>query len=199
MGATTLLDIIGSIIVGGILLLILFRLQATASETSYDSSQDLIVQQNLTTLIDMIQSDFRKVGYCADYTKITNPADVILFADSNKIEFIADLNDAGVLDTVEYYTGPTSELSNTPNPNDRLLYRVINNETPMGSNLGVTEFKLIYQNALGDTLSTPVNPTGQIASIQIDLEVENSEAMNNEYQNAFWRQVRFTTRNLNNR
>ena len=199
MGATTLLDIIGSIIVGGILLLILFRLQATASETSYDSSQDLIVQQNLTTLIDMIQSDFRKVGYCADYTKITNPADVILFADSNKIEFIADLNDAGVLDTVEYYTGPTSELSNTPNPNDRLLYRIINNETPMGSNLGVTEFKLIYQNALGDTLSTPVNPTGQIASIQIDLEVENSEAMNNEYQNAFWRQVRFTTRNLNNR
>ena len=199
MGATTLLDIIGSIIVGGVLLLILFRLQATASETSYDSSQDLIVQQNLTTLIDMIQSDFRKVGYCADYTKITNPADVILFADSNKIEFIADLNDAGVLDTVEYYTGPTSELSNTPNPNDRLLYRVINNETPMGSNLGVTEFKLIYQNALGDTLSTPVNPTGQIASIQIDLEVENSEAMNNEYQNAFWRQVRFTTRNLNNR
>ena len=139
------------------------------------------------------------MGYCADYTKITNPADVILFADSNKIEFIADLNDAGVLDTVEYYTGPTSELSNTPNPNDRLLYRVINNETPMGSNLGVTEFKLIYQNALGDTLSTPVNPTGQIASIQIDLEVENSEAMNNEYQNAFWRQVRFTTRNLNNR
>ena len=199
MGATTLLDIIGSIIVGGILLLILFRLQATASETSYDSSQDLIVQQNLTTLIDIIQSDFRKVGYCADYTKITNPADVILFADSNKIEFIADLNDAGVLDTVEYYTGPTSELSNTPNPNDRLLYRIINNETPMGSNLGVTEFKLIYQNALGDTLSTPVNPTGQIASIQIDLEVENSEAMNNEYQNAFWRQVRFTTRNLNNR
>lgn len=199
MGATTLLDIIGSIIVGGVLLLILFRLQATASETSYDSSQDLIVQQNLTTLIDMIQSDFRKVGYCADYTKITNPADVILFADSNKIEFIADLNDAGVLDTVEYYTGPTSELSNTPNPNDRLLYRIINNETPMGSNLGVTEFKLIYQNALGDTLSTPVNPTGQIASIQIDLEVENSEAMNNEYQNAFWRQVRFTTRNLNNR
>ena len=49
MGATTLLDIIGSIIVGGVLLLILFRLQATASETSYDSSQDLIVQQNLTT------------------------------------------------------------------------------------------------------------------------------------------------------
>jgi hypothetical protein len=199
MGASTLLDIVGSILVGGVLLLILFRLEATANETSYDSSQDLIVQQNLTTLIDIIQSDFRKIGYCADYTKITNPADVILYADSNEIKFIADLNDAGVLDTVDYYTGPTSELSNTPNPNDRLLYRVINGETPKSSNLGVTEFKLIYQNSFGDTLDTPVDPAGQIASIQVDLEVENPEAMNNEYQNAYWRQVNFTTRNLNNR
>jgi hypothetical protein len=199
MGASTLLDIVGSILVGGVLLLILFRLEATADETSYDSSQDLIVQQNLTTLIDIIQSDFRKIGYCADYTKITNPADVILYADSNEIKFIADLNDAGVLDTVDYYTGPTSELSNTPNPNDRLLYRVINGETPKSSNLGVTEFKLIYQNSFGDTLDTPVDPAGQIASIQVDLEVENPEAMNNEYQNAYWRQVNFTTRNLNNR
>ena len=199
MGASTLLDIVGSIIIGGVLLLILFRLQATASETSYDSSQDLIVQQNLTTLIDILQSDFRKIGYCADYTKITNPADVILYADSNEIKFIADLNDAGVLDTVDYYTGPTSELSNTPNPRDKLLYRVINGEAPKGSNLGVTEFKLIYFDALGNILSTPVNPTGQIASVQVDLKVENSEAMNNQYQNAFWRQVRFTTRNLNNR
>jgi hypothetical protein len=199
MGASTLLDIVGSILIGGVLLLILFRLQATADETSYDSSQDLIVQQNLTTLIDIIQSDFRKIGYCADYTKITNPADVILYADSNKIEFIADLNDAGVLDTVDYYTGPTSELANTPNPNDRLLYRVINGETPKSSNLGVTEFKLIYLNSFGDTLNTPVYPTGQIAGIQVDLEVENPESMNGEYQYAYWRQVNFTTRNLNNR
>jgi hypothetical protein len=199
MGASTLLDIVGSILVGGVLLMILFRLEATAQETSYDSSQDLIVQQNLTTLIDIIQSDFRKIGYCADYTKIKDPADVILYADSNEIKFIADLNDTGVLDTVDYYTGPTSELSNTPNPRDRLLYRVINGETPKSSNLGVTEFKLTYQDSFGDTLDTPVDPPGQIAGIQVDLKVENSEAMNNEYQNAYWRQVRFTSRNLNNR
>lgn len=199
MGASTLLDIVGSILIGGVLLMILVRLQTTATESSYNSSQDLVVQQNLTTLIDIIQSDFRKVGYCADYTKIKNPTDVILHADSNDIKFIADLNDAGVLDTVEYYTGPTSALSNTPNPRDKLLYRIINGETPKSSNLGVTEFKLIYLDSFGNVLNTPVNPTGQISSIQIDLKVENSEAINDEYQNAFWRQVRFTTRNLSNR
>ena len=32
----------------------------------------------------------------------------------------------------------------TPNPNDRILYRVVNNAPPKGANLGITHFSLLY-------------------------------------------------------
>ena len=45
----------------------------------------------------------------------------------------------------------------TPNPNDRILYRVVNNAAPKGANLGITQFNLMYFSSLGDTLPYPIN------------------------------------------
>lgn len=103
------------------------------------------------------------------------------------------------MDTLEYRTGPTSELSSTPNPRDMYLYRNVNNVSSQGSNLGITQFKLLYFNTFGNKLTTPVAVPSEIATIQIDVTVENVAAYNNEYSTAFWRQLRLTARNLKNR
>ncbi len=204
MGYSTILDILASMAVGGILMLILFRATSAASENTYNNSEDLTVQQNLTSIVEVMENDFRLLGYCSDWTKIPDPTKAILEADSNSIEFLADVNNNGNVDTVHYYLGPTSELSSTPNPNDRLLYRVINSETPKSANLGITEFSIMYFDEFGDTLSFPISPTGKIASIQISLKVEDSEPQIDQtgkfnYVNSFWRQMRFAARNLKNR
>ena len=199
MGFSTLLDILGSIIIGGLILLILFRLNTSATSNLYNNTSEANVQSAMISVGTVLEDDFRKIGYCKDWTKIPDPTKAILFADTSSIKFLADLSNTGSVDTVYYYLGPTSELLNTPNPWDRLLYRVINNETPKSSNVGITEFKLTYFDSFGNVLSTPVNPPGQIQKMQIDLRVENTEPVDSTYVVAFWRQLRLTARNLQNR
>jgi len=204
MGYTTILDILGSIIIGGLLMLILFRLTDGAAENTYNYSQDLIVQENLTTVVEILESDLRQAGYCKNWTKSRAPNPAILAADTSSIKFLVDLQNTGTMDTVKYYLGPTSELTNTTNPNDRLLYRVINGETPRSANLGITEFNLDYFDTFGNKLTCPVSTPDMIKSVQVSVKVEDPEPRINqygklEYVDAFWRQFRLEARNLNNR
>ena len=199
MGFSTLLDILGSIIIGGLILLILFRLNTSATSNLYNNTSEANVQSAMISVGTVLENDFRKIGYCKDWTKIPDPTKAILFADTSSIKFLTDINNDGTVDTIDYYLGPTSELLNTPNPRDRLLYRVVNNEAPKSSNVGITEFKLIYFDSFGNVLTTPVNPPGQIQKMQIDLRVENPEPIDSTYVVAFWRQLRLTARNLQNR
>jgi len=80
-----------------------------------------------------------------------------------------------------------------------MLYRVENNDTPGGSNLGITQFYLIYYDALGDTIPLPITITGEITSIEINISVENVAAYDTAYSTAYWKQIRMVARNLKNR
>ena len=199
MGFTTLLDIMGSIIIGGIMMIITWRLSDAATEKTYNYSGELSLQQSLTTIAQIIETDFRKVGFCADWNKFPDPTKAIVYGDASSIIFLADIDLDTEMDSIRYYIGPTSELSSTPNPRDRLLYRVVNNEPAVSSNLGVTLFGLVYLDALGDTLPPPVTAPGSIASLEINLAVENVAAYDTAYTSAFWRQIRLVARNIRNR
>ena len=199
MGMSTLLDIIGSMIIGGIIMSTVFRLSDAATEKTYNNSGELSLQQNLATVAQIVEHDFRKIGYCLDWNKLPDPSKAILYANPNKIKFLTDIEPDGVLDSIFYYVGPTSELTETPNPRDRVLYRVVNNETPAKSNLGVTDFHMIYYDALGDTIYFPIDNFGLISSIEINVTVENVAAYDTLYSRAYWRQIRMVARNLKNR
>lgn len=222
MGFTTLIDIIGSTIIGGLLLLILIRMNITSMQNNYDYGGERIVQQNLVDVVQLLEYDFRKIGYCRDATKI-KAAYAIIQADTSSITFQTDLpiitspvSDLqygdGIIDTVKYYLSSTSTLSSTPNPNDRILYRVVNHAAAAGSNLGVTKFRITYYDALGDQLGTTSNPLPSsapfgISSMRIDISVENPVAVTdpssgNAYtydKRAMWRQVRIASRNFTKR
>jgi hypothetical protein len=203
MGFSSLLDILGSTLIGGILMIILFRLNDAGIENTYNHSGELTSQQNIKTVVSILEYDFRKIGYCKDWTKIPRPNESIILADSNKIKFLTDIlpdgNPDGKVDTVYYYIGSTNELLSTPNSRDRYLYRVINGEAPVQVNLGVTQFRLTYFGALGDLLSFPITVPGAISNIQIDVSVENISAYDNKYSTVFWRQIRLSAQNLRNR
>jgi hypothetical protein len=199
MGTNVILDIMGSIIIGGILMITLFRMADRATESTYNKSGDLTIQQNIATVVRILEFDFRKIGYCADWMKIPNPTKAIIFADSDEIKFLTDVDRNGVVDTMYYFIGPPSELIYTANPRDRFLYRVINGEKPVKVNLGVTQFDLVYYNVNKDIISTPVATPGEIYTIQISVAVENIEAYDQKYSQVFWRQIRLVARNLKNR
>jgi hypothetical protein len=223
MGIAVILDVLGSMIIGGILLLTLFRMNDTATRNTYNFSGELTLQENLVATVEVLEYDFRKIGYCEDPSVLPFPEkDAILYADTSEITFLTDLlitsyNDPnpsgdGTLDTIRYFLGEPDELTGTPNPNDRMLYRVVNGN-PTGVNLGITYFKIRYfrdsSTAAGSTTLAEIlpdqlpkihmgTPTG-ITALQIDIQVENTasyDAPNNPYRQAFWRQIRLSSRNL---
>lgn len=215
MGSQTILDLIASTMVFGSLLVMMLRINAGSVENMQMYRGDLLVQQNLVEITKLLEYDFKKIGYCSDASKIPDPSRAIRYADSIKIKFYTDFPTSsnpqgdGNLDSLTYYVGPKSEASATPNPNDRLLYRVENNSAPVGVNLGVTQFELRYFDAFRNPVSSPVTNCGLIQYMQITIQVENLAAADSllvnrasfdrPYQTAFWRQVRLVAKNLRNR
>lgn len=198
MGMVTIIDALGSIAIGGFLMLTLFRMNSASAENTYHYTGELVVQENMVSIVKLLEYDFRKIGYCEDPTKIA-PSKAITFADTSDITFFYDVDFDGDIDEVRYYLGDAEELSETPNPDDRMLYRSVNGN-PVAANLGVTRFYITYYGYVGTPLETPITlaPTG-ILSMQIDIRVENTAAFGDEYRYAYWRQVRLSSRNLYNR
>ncbi len=199
MGFSSLIDILGSITIGGMLFLILFKLNDNAIENNYMYCGEVMVQENLVSVVTLLEHDFRKIGYCSNWEKIPDPSAAILLADSTEIKFLTDVDKDANIDTMHYYLGTTNELSATPNPNDRPMYRVVNNATPVGVNLGVTEFSLTYFDALGNLITSPVTVPGQIYTMQINIMVQDISGYDQQYASSFWRQIRLVARNLRNR
>jgi hypothetical protein len=199
MGANVILDIIGSIIIAGILMLSIFRVNNSSTEDLYRGSGNLVAQTNLATVVQILETDFRKIGYCSDWKQIPVPTEAILSADSISIRYLTDVDKNGIVDTMFYYFDPLTDIPGTPNPRDRFLYRVVNGETPVGVNLGVTQYRMEFFNSLGTKLSFPITDPREIYTMQIDITVEDVAAYDEKYQTIFWRQIRMAARNLFNR
>jgi hypothetical protein len=202
MGSSSLLDIIGSFIVGGILLLMGLSLNASSNEVRAVYSGNYNLQANLTTLVEMLQTDFRKLGYCRVWQNMTNP---IQLAQANRISFRADLNNNGTVNTITYYTGPTSELNDTPNPNDFYLYRKVDAAAATRMNFGTTQFSLKYRDANDDSLSFPITDPRVVYYLEVTVAVSTPAPYTQEYSpdsskyQVYWKQMRLVSKNLTNR
>jgi hypothetical protein len=214
MGSQVIIDLIGSTVLFGWLLLTTIRMGIANSENMQTYGGELLVQENLVEVTRLLEYDFRKIGFCKEPNLLPDPTKAIILADSTRLKFLTDVDltgtgPDGVVDSIYYFLGPTSELSSTMNPRDRLLYRVVNNEAAKGSNLGVTSFRFRYYNSQGVELMPPVTALNlqNIQTIQISLIVENVVAgelvetapINTQYSSAFWQQLRLSSRNYRNR
>jgi type II secretory pathway component PulJ len=73
MGTSTILDVIGSILIAGILMLSIFRLSNNSTEDLYRGTGSLTAQTNLATVVQILENDLRRIGYCADWKKFQFP------------------------------------------------------------------------------------------------------------------------------
>jgi hypothetical protein len=201
MGSSTILDIVGSYVVGGLLFMMLLQLNITKTETSTSYNMNYILQANMVTLVTLLEEDFRKIGYCRNWRRLSDPSVVIRVADLHRMRYYTDFYDVGAIDSVTYWYGDSTELSSTQNPRDRYLYRQVNNLTPIKYNLGLTQFNLSYRNAM----DLPTTDPAQVIFMEINVCLESSFPYHQEYMNdttqyqVYWRQIRMATRNLNNR
>ncbi|MCP5061430.1 MAG: hypothetical protein GY936_03080 [Ignavibacteriae bacterium] len=189
MGSYTLLQIVGSTIIGGFLILMLFRFSGVLTEKKQRYETKNIIQNNLSEVSNLINTDLNKIGYCKDRVKAAEIfSEAITEADSSTFAFKTDVSNSeldpfgdGVVDILKYYLG--AEITSTVNSNDKIFYRKVNSDKPLEINFGITKLNFKYYNSSGTLLSTPVIsaelPT--IAMVEYSITVEDVYGYNYSY------------------
>ncbi|MCW8817587.1 MAG: hypothetical protein OQK52_06930 [Ignavibacteriaceae bacterium] len=171
---STIIDIMGSTFIAGLLLLLILKLNLFMSNASYASDNELKMQQNAKTYAEILNYDFRKIGYKHDGVSI-------ITAKNDQFKFVGDLqrpgeSGYGIIDTVEYFIRDSSYSLGTLNQNDIILVRVVNSKDSIsGSSLGLVKLNFSYL----DSLSIPTNILSKIKYIKTELWVEPTEPVNN--------------------
>lgn len=183
----TLLDIFGSVVIAGMLFMLIVKLNLFSNQTSYTSDNELKLIQNTKTLAEIIDYDFRKIGYKYDEVAIQ-------IADSNHIKFYADMQSPeditgkhGTMDIVEYNI-PTLSAS-TLNPNDIVLNRTIKDiddnllESMAGPSLGLIRIKFTYLDASQDTIDYSITNSNldKIRYIKTEMWVQSTESVTDAF------------------
>lgn len=158
-----LIDILGSSFIGGLILLLIIKLNLFAASNGVSSDNELKLQQNAKTLAEMINYDFRKIGYHCDSTAIA-------IADSNRIRFYADIDKNNTVDVIDYYVSDSTKALGTENPRDIVLYRKVNGVEFGGPSLGLTKIKFTYLN----DYNVVTNVLSDIKYIKVELWVEST-------------------------
>lgn len=186
MGFHVILDILGSAVIGGILLMTLLNMKAANTENTLRYYGHKVLQSNLIVLTEMLDNDFKQIGYAND-SSYSNP---ISFATRTGIKFKTSIkpnktcNPDGAMDFIEYSFSGTD--NNTPNPNDIKLTRVITSSDPnfaqsgaiSQQSYGLTGFTFTYRDINGNFLD--LNSTSSqllrnaIYSIQLDITMQST-------------------------
>jgi hypothetical protein len=196
-----ILDYVASVLMGGMLMVNILSANDIAGETYAVYQGDMTVQETLITTVQFVEGEFRNMGFGVPENERT-----VLYADTSVVRFLMDIDrDGAHMDTVTYWLGTTSDLSETQNENDRFLYRRVNHGSVERSGV-VTMFSLRYLTRNGETMGTPVasDRLSEIHEVEITMEVQNSYAPYASsggathtalYSNSYWQQTRLASQN----
>lgn len=164
--------------------MLIFKLNVYSFHSRYASDTELELQQNAKTLAEILSYDLRKIGYEYD-------GDPIVTADSNKLSYYADINEDGFPNLITYYAGDSTEVPQTSNPKDIILYRVVDADTSGGPSLGLTRVKFSYMDKSGYETSVLTD----IEYVRVELFLESREKIQDEYKFTYW-EMTINPRNL---
>jgi hypothetical protein len=182
-----ILDIFGSVVIAGLLLIMMIRLSLFSSQTSYTSDSELKLQTNTKTLAEILDYDLRKIGYRYNGT-------AILHADSTHLTFMADIDSNGTAEEIEYFVGDSTESMGTANPSDIILKRTIGGGNLMsGSSLNLVKLKFTYLDEYSNKI--PYLSTSQYDDIKYvrtemwlagDDPISDAYSDNSKYTLTYW-------------
>lgn len=157
------LDIMGSVLVAGTVMLSVFRLNAQMVDRGQAASLTLVAQSDGATLMEILETDVRRMGL-----GVPNDSAAVLVAAADTLTFLGDVDADGVVDTVSYILG--EESATTANPSDHVFYRAFNSDT-LAMDRGLTQFLAVYRDEDGDTAATAAD----IRDVEITMRVEVPE------------------------
>ena len=171
------ITLLGSIIITSLLFVNVLNYQSEFKEHTFRQTNTLIVQNIAIGIIEVMEHDFHNIGFGVNGTAFA-------IADSNLISYYVDLGADGTVDSVTYFISDTTAAATTPNPLDKILYRVVNNQPLNDAALGVTHFRLRYFDHIG----IETNDLDAITTIEVSLEVQNTIDYDGQYSRFFCRE-----------
>jgi hypothetical protein len=210
MGASTLLDIIGSFIVFGMLLLSGLGMDLNAINDRFAYNTAVNLQLQLVSLTAQIENDFQKIGYDPTSTTLTNPSSsAVRYGNANDFRFAGDMNNDGSIDSVEYLLGPSQNLSN---PDICILVRKFWDGSNAANNrvdsikAGVTQLLFAYYMTNTDSpINPPVNYSSGVGMIRLSLSLQSPDKFTGStvYQqtdtslySVYWKQFEIVSKNM---
>lgn len=187
------LDIIGSVIIAGMIILNFTVFMGERQDSQIESTNKVTAQTDMNDVTTILRHDLRKIGYGCD----TLP---IIRATESLLAFRADLDNNGKLDTVVYafskdLTGTTTSTSTssltsstiTDVNEDQLvlpkLYRIVNGRKNHGQSVNLIGFRFKYfttsTSKYGALEATTVE--GDIRAIGVTLRMRSTMKEEGKY------------------
>lgn len=169
-------DYLASLIIGGTVTLTLVGFQAGIRDAAATQATNAAIQQDFTSLTNVIEYDIRKLGYrCSD------SVDVIR-ADSTTFVFKGDINNDGIVETVKFYLGDSSTCVT---PGVSKLFRMVDTQPPLLLDPQVTLWRLAYYDGQGNQTSN----LGKIRSIRVSLTLQSGIPVDGSESGVCWERI----------
>ncbi|MCB0729930.1 MAG: hypothetical protein KDC88_02755 [Ignavibacteriae bacterium] len=189
----TLLDILQSVIIGGMIFLMLLFFNFNMHSVSEDVISNTQVQSDIVAISSILENDFIKIGYHE------TGDEKIQVAKLNEIKFLSDIDNNGTVDSIKYYLSDTLEVKETTNPSDKNLYRKLNNSHHQVVGR-VIDFSITYYDSTGNLLSYSqlLNSSARkkISEIGMNLNIESAIMLEEKYSASKWNK-KIRIKNLN--
>ena len=170
------IQLAGSFIIGGMVLMTIFGMNVEILETSSLNFLGTTAQENAVEISTILEYDLKKIGY-----GVSRDSTALISISDSSISFLADIDQAMLIDTIAYRLGSTSEPSMTDNPDDRFLYRSVNG-IEYDVALGITSLDLDYYT---ENMST-TSHLDSVRIIQVSFSVGTTYGYNENYGRASW-------------
>jgi hypothetical protein len=175
-------DILGSMIIGGMILVMVLGFNANLMEGSGLQTFKTTVQGNMTTVTNILEYDFRKMGYSVPFPQDS----AISYADTAKMTFKGDFDNNGSLETITYTYNPSTPAGGT-NPRTRVLYRSYNGGPAQPINVGLTKFRFTYFDSTGIAFGgNVVSKPSLIKSFKLLMNMESRDPYGTSYAGVCW-------------
>ncbi len=164
----TLIEFAIAIFVVGVISLALFNLLKFGQKSFKSGEDDVNLQVSTQRAVDEMSRIFSNAGY-----GLPHAARAVLDAHSDEVTFLISS------DTLRFYLSPADSLPDTPNPNDKILYKSENNDLPGNRFLiGARDIAFDYFDSsgtslLGESGNVDTLYLGRIRLVEISLTMES--------------------------
>lgn len=171
------LDIIGSVIIAGMIILNFAFFMGERQQSQITSSNKITQQGDLTDWTSVMRNDILKAGYGVDTFKV-------LRATPTLFSFRSDMDNNGTVDTITYvYMNPDNQQL-FPGTQTGRLYRVVNGRRGQGADIGIVGFTFTYFTISAQQRLVETTYAGDVKAVGVQMRVKSQLETGGECQYA---------------